>query len=56
MGKRGLTIWFVCLALSLVLIGYGIYAALIASPPEATQGNMIRAFYYHFPNWIVKWR
>jgi heme exporter protein C len=43
---------FVCLALSLVLIGYGIYIALVASPPEVTQGNMIRAFYYHFPNWI----
>lgn len=52
MSKRGLRIWFVCLAVSLVLIGYGVYVALIASPPEAAQGNMVRAFYYHFPNWI----
>lgn len=52
MSKRGLTIWSVCLAVSIALILYGVYVALVASPPEAAQGNMIRAFYYHFPNWI----
>lgn len=52
MGKRGLAIWFIFLALSLALIAYGIYSALVASPPEAAQGNMIRAFYYHLPNWV----
>src|SRR5882724_1662972 len=36
----------------LALIGYGLFLALQGSPPDAAQGNMIRAFYYHFPNWI----
>lgn len=36
----------------LSILGCGLYSALVASPPDADQGNMIRAFYYHFPNWI----
>ncbi len=40
------------LVVALVLIGYGLFLALRVSPPDAEQGNMIRAFYYHFPNWI----
>jgi heme exporter protein C len=42
-------IWFV---ISVSLLGYGLRLALWASPPDAEQANMIRAFYYHFPNWI----
>jgi len=38
--------------ITLCLLGYGLYLALRGSPPDAEQGNMIRAFYYHFPNWI----
>ena len=40
------------LAIALILIGYGIILALRTSPPDADEGNMVRAFYYHFPNWI----
>jgi heme exporter protein C len=40
------------LAVALLLIGYGLLVALRISPPDAEQGNMVRAFYYHFPNWI----
>lgn len=42
-------IWFVAAVASLA---YGLVLALQGSPPDAAQGNMIRAFYYHFPNWI----
>ena len=41
--------WF---AITASLLGYGLFLALRGSPPDAQQGNMIRAFYYHFPNWI----
>ena len=44
---RGLA--FVCV---ITLLGYGLVLALQGSPPDAQQGNMIRAFYYHFPDWI----
>ena len=40
------------LVFTLVLLGYGLLLALRISPPDADQGNMVRAFYYHFPNWI----
>ncbi len=40
------------LIVTLVLLAYGLMLALRMSPPDAQQGNMIRAFYYHFPNWI----
>ena len=36
----------------IALLGYGLDLALQGSPPDAQQGNMIRAFYYHFPDWI----
>ncbi len=47
--KTLLGTWFL---FTLCLLTYGLYLALRASPPDAEQGNMIRAFYYHFPNWI----
>jgi heme exporter protein C len=47
--KLLLGVWFL---ITLGLLGYGLFVALYASPPDAQQGNMIRAFYYHFPNWI----
>ena len=40
------------LVVTLVLLGYGLLLALRISPPDADQGNIVRAFYYHFPNWI----
>ncbi len=52
MSARGIAVrwaWFIA---TLGLLGYGLILALHASPPDADQGNMIRAFYYHFPNWI----
>lgn len=39
-------------AVALGLIAYALILALRISPPDAEQGNMVRAFYYHFPNWI----
>lgn len=48
-GKVLLGLWAV---LTASLLGYGLFLALRGSPPDAEQGNMIRAFYYHFPNWI----
>ena len=36
----------------MALLCYGLFLALRGSPPDAQQGNMIRAFYYHFPDWI----
>lgn len=47
--KSFLGAWFI---LTLCLLGYGLFLALRGSPPDAQQGNMIRAFYYHLPNWI----
>lgn len=44
---RGLA--FVCV---IALLGYGLVLALHGSPPDAQEGNMIRAFYYHFSDWI----
>jgi heme exporter protein C len=49
MSKAFFGLWPV---ITLSLLGYGLYVALLDSPPDAQQGNMIRAFYYHFPNWI----
>jgi heme exporter protein C len=50
--EKGKAIRGVWLVGTLALIGYGLVLALKVSPPDAMQGNMIRAFYYHFPNWI----
>jgi len=52
MTRRGIIIRWIWFAGSVGLIAYGLFHALWASPPDAQQGNMIRAFYYHFPNWI----
>ncbi len=49
MGKALFGLWSV---MTFSLLGYGLFVALGDSPPDAEQGNMIRAFYYHFPNWI----
>ena len=52
MTKTGKLVGAVWLAISLGLLSYGLLLALRVSPPDSDQGNMIRAFYYHFPNWI----
>lgn len=52
MTRRGIIIRWIWFAAATGLIAYGLFLALWASPPDAQQGNMIRAFYYHFPNWI----
>jgi len=50
--KSGWRVRGVALVAVLVLLAYGLILALKLSPPDAQQGNMGRAFYYHFPNWI----
>jgi heme exporter protein C len=35
---------------TLVLLGYGTYQALVAAPTEATMGDVQRIFYYHVPS------
>ena len=45
---------FVLFALvTLVLLGYGTYQALVAAPTEATMGDVQRIFYYHVPSAIA---
>jgi len=34
---------------SLVLFGYGMYSALVVSPPDRNQGDLIRVMYAHVP-------
>ncbi len=46
-GKLGQT-WF---ALTAIVLAIGFYQAMVA-PPEATMGNLYRAFFYHFPHTI----
>ncbi len=36
--------------ITLVLLSYGLYEALIAAPTEATMGEVQRIFYYHVPS------
>lgn len=52
MSAKGRLVRWVAFFITLGLLGYSLRLALWASPPDADQGNMIRAFYYHFPNWI----
>ncbi|WP_052200932.1 cytochrome c biogenesis protein CcsA [Terriglobus sp. TAA 43] len=52
MSASGKVLRVILTVVSLCLLGYGLVLALWVSPPDADQGNMIRAFYYHFPNWI----
>jgi heme exporter protein C len=52
MSRTGKALFGLWAAITLSLLGYGLYVALLDSPPDAEQGNMVRAFYYHFPNWI----
>lgn len=52
MSNRGIAVRWIWFFITLCLLAYGLFLALRGSPPDAAQGNMIRAFYYHFPNWI----
>ena len=52
MTRYGVALRWTWFAVTAGLLTYGLYLALQGSPPDAEQGNMIRAFYYHFPNWI----
>ena len=52
MSTTGKWIRAVWLVFTLGLIAYALRLALWDSPPDAAQGNMARAFYYHMPNWI----
>ena len=52
MTRNGLITRWIWFGGSACLLLYGLYIALWGSPPEAEQGNMVRAFYYHFPNWV----
>jgi len=51
MSRTALARWL-GFAVTLGVLGYGLVLALRVSPPDSQQGNMIRSFYYHFPNWI----
>jgi heme exporter protein C len=42
-------IFFVLLTITLGLLGYGTYQALMVAPAEATMGDAQRIFYYHVP-------
>jgi len=52
MTRKGIIVRWVWFVAAVGLLAYGLFVALWNSPPDAQQGNMIRAFYYHFPNWI----
>jgi len=55
-GVKRMSVWWKLRGLAFIvviaLLGYALHLALQGSPPDAQQGNMIRAFYYHFPDWI----
>src|ERR1039458_1061541 len=36
--------------LTLVLLSYALYGALVGAPTEQTMGNVQRIFYYHVPS------
>ena len=38
---------------TLALLSYGLYQALVAAPTERTMGDVQRIFYYHLPSAIV---
>jgi len=42
-------IFYVLLLVTLGLLGWGTYQALVVAPPEATMGDAQRIFYYHVP-------
>ena len=42
-------VFFVLLLITLGLLGWGTYQALVVAPPEATMGDAQRIFYYHVP-------
>src|SRR5258707_5041537 len=42
-------IFFVLLMITLGLLAWGTYQALVVAPPEATMGDAQRIFYYHVP-------
>lgn len=46
---------FVLFALvTLALLSYGLYMALVAAPTESTMGDVQRIFYYHVPSaWVA---
>ncbi len=52
MSRRGKVIRWIWFFVTLGLLRYGLFLALVASPPDAAQGNMVRAFYAHLPNWV----
>lgn len=40
--------------LTLALLSYGLYMALVVAPTEATMGDVQRIFYYHVPSaWVA---
>lgn len=45
--KRAFSIFWV---LTVILLAYGTYQALVVAPTEQTMGNVQRIFYYHVPS------
>lgn len=42
-------LFFLLSLITLALLGWGTYQALVVAPPEATMGDAQRIFYYHVP-------
>ncbi|HKD45097.1 MAG TPA: cytochrome c biogenesis protein CcsA [Candidatus Angelobacter sp.] len=42
-------VFYVLLLITVGLLGWGTYQALVVAPPEATMGDAQRIFYYHVP-------
>ncbi len=44
----------ISIAVTLVLLGYTSYLALVVAPTEQTMGDVQRIFYYHVPSgWVA---
>jgi heme exporter protein C len=48
-------IFYLLVVITLGLLGWGTYQALVVAPPEATMGDAQRIFYYHVPAATAAW-
>jgi heme exporter protein C len=45
-----MTMRYIAILITLLLLGYGFYQAIYAAPTEETMGEIQRIFYYHVPS------